>query len=102
MALITCVDCHKHISDAAKSCPHCGRPINALTIEATAKKWKIFEVIGFGLGSSGIALSLFFILRYGLNNVTSSFYLLWMGCFLFLAGIIVGIAGQVGAWWENR
>jgi predicted amidophosphoribosyltransferase len=27
MALIICPDCAKHISDAAISCPHCGRPM---------------------------------------------------------------------------
>lgn len=26
MALITCRDCHREISDAALACPHCGRP----------------------------------------------------------------------------
>ncbi|HPQ69085.1 MAG TPA: zinc ribbon domain-containing protein [bacterium] len=28
MALITCPDCGKEISDAAPACPHCGRPKN--------------------------------------------------------------------------
>jgi predicted amidophosphoribosyltransferase len=27
MALITCPDCRKEISDLAPSCPNCGRPI---------------------------------------------------------------------------
>lgn len=27
MALITCPDCGKSVSDVAPTCPHCGRPI---------------------------------------------------------------------------
>lgn len=27
MALITCPDCEKEISDQAAACPHCGRPV---------------------------------------------------------------------------
>ena len=30
MALITCPDCGKNISDAAKSCIHCGRPMDVI------------------------------------------------------------------------
>jgi len=29
MALVTCPDCEKQISDAAPACPNCGRPMNA-------------------------------------------------------------------------
>lgn len=28
MALITCLECGKEVSDKAASCPHCGVPIN--------------------------------------------------------------------------
>lgn len=35
MALINCPECNKEISDKAKSCPHCGCPIN------TNSKYKI-------------------------------------------------------------
>lgn len=31
MALITCPDCEKQISDAAATCIHCGRPVTAAT-----------------------------------------------------------------------
>ncbi len=27
MALINCPECHKSVSDQARSCPNCGRPI---------------------------------------------------------------------------
>jgi len=30
MALITCLDCEKQISDAAATCIHCGRPVTAV------------------------------------------------------------------------
>lgn len=29
MALVTCPDCSKQISDAAQACPDCGRPMKA-------------------------------------------------------------------------
>ena len=31
MALITCKECGKQVSDQAASCPHCGAPIKAAT-----------------------------------------------------------------------
>ncbi len=36
MALITCADCKSEISDAAPSCPKCGRPTRALSASSTA------------------------------------------------------------------
>ncbi|MBP5391236.1 MAG: zinc-ribbon domain-containing protein [Bacteroidales bacterium] len=31
MALITCKECGKQVSDQAASCPHCGAPVKAAT-----------------------------------------------------------------------
>ncbi|MBR5074164.1 MAG: zinc ribbon domain-containing protein [Bacteroidales bacterium] len=31
MALITCKECEKQVSDQAASCPHCGAPVKAAT-----------------------------------------------------------------------
>lgn len=54
MALVTCSDCGKQVSDAAAACPQCGRPIRAVsvqadspvTIEATSKQFKGLMALG--------------------------------------------------------
>lgn len=33
MALIKCPECGKKVSDMAKACPKCGRPLNAVNNE---------------------------------------------------------------------
>lgn len=35
MALVTCPDCSKQVSDAAPACPGCGRPMAAATVQTT-------------------------------------------------------------------
>lgn len=51
MALIACTECQKQISDAAKTCPHCGKPTTANTTKSTGNwKWVgIFVLIMMGL-----------------------------------------------------
>ena len=38
MALINCVECGKEISDQARSCPNCGRPIFKEVVKTMEKK----------------------------------------------------------------
>jgi hypothetical protein len=81
MPLIECPDCKKQVSDAAPTCPGCGRPMPppavslpfgaagtgvmppggpkpVQTVELTSKKWKI-QQLGAGVGFIlGIVLSL--------------------------------------------
>jgi len=47
MALITCTECRKELSDQAATCPHCGAPTNVRpqTIEKTSKKYKGEQLI---------------------------------------------------------
>jgi hypothetical protein len=44
MSLIKCSECQKEISSLAKTCPACGNPIEAVTVEKTSKKWKKMEL----------------------------------------------------------
>lgn len=60
MALTTCRDCGKQVSDLAPTCPACGAPIATATartsvvaIERTAKRFKVqslLSMIGTGIG----------------------------------------------------
>lgn len=38
MALITCPECGKEISDCAAACPHCGKPMNSYYMEMPKQK----------------------------------------------------------------
>ena len=38
MALVTCPDCEQKVSDAAKSCIHCGAPLKASSTRLTIKR----------------------------------------------------------------
>jgi len=44
MALRTCPECHRDVSEYAEACPHCAYPIasppGVRTVEQTAKVWK--------------------------------------------------------------
>lgn len=56
MPLITCPDCSKEISDAAPTCPHCGRPNKSIgSIQTTAKS-------GSGCGAIAVFLIVSFII----------------------------------------
>lgn len=55
MALITCPDCHKQVSENAEHCPHCGLPVTAELVAAHRQKieeakkqepWYAFGVLG--------------------------------------------------------
>jgi hypothetical protein len=64
MAMMNCTECAHAVSDRAAACPQCGCPIAAptpaptqtLTIEATAKKWKLMNVQARGCAALGIVI----------------------------------------------
>lgn len=56
MPLIICPDCQNQISDQARSCPHCGRPIVLVTpAQAEAAK----TVAGLASGCTGLTSGCF-------------------------------------------
>lgn len=62
MALITCPDCNKEISDSAENCPNCGRPMStsikcpnckSADVEKNSTKSKVGSALMFGVFSLG-------------------------------------------------
>ena len=93
MALIKCPSCGKEISDQAKSCPQCGHPISAVTVELTSKKWKKYKLNAIG----AFCIGLFLVI---LGPSTSPAFSV-IGGLLLVTGVILGIIGRFGAWWNN-
>lgn len=73
MALISCAECGKEVSDKASSCPNCGAPISdnnsvVLNSETSAKTTRAgtkYELIGFILMLVGM---LALLITFGTNN----------------------------------
>ena len=80
MALVSCSECKKDVSDKAKSCPKCGAPINNAQsrskVTRAGGKW---EAIGFIVIVVGLILEI--------SGQTS-------GWLLMLAGLVVFIIGR--------
>lgn len=103
MALITCPDCQKQISDQAPTCPNCGRPIAAThanekkvqTIEATGKYWKGMQLFG------GMSICIGIISCVRLFSYPETASPIVPVAFLIL-GVLLLIFGKFGAWWEHE
>lgn len=104
MALVSCSECHKEVSDRASACPHCGNPMNApvatptaietrpgdaVTIEATAKTYKILEAVGAGIFLLGL-VSCTYVRELSAGPVL-----------LIFTGSAIYIAASIGAWWHH-
>lgn len=59
MALITCPECHKRISETAVTCPSCGF---ALSADVVAKQKAKEQAAGCVVGLFGLGVVLFFVL----------------------------------------
>lgn len=97
MALITCPECGREVSDRATSCPACAFPLGAAslpvpaqvqTIEATGKTYKMLQLGG------GV------LLIVGLIAFVSAEDKSLAGIVLF-ASIVCYVWGRVGAWWHH-
>ena len=95
MAIIKCLECTNDVSDKASACPKCGAPLSAtpspqrsvVTTEQTGKKYKAIQTVGvLMICASTVAC-------VGHNIAATSF--------LGGVGMIVWIAGRVGAWWDH-
>lgn len=95
MALVTCVDCSREISDKVASCPHCGAPSAAtpppIPQARNDKRWKGLQLAGFALMAVGIVL----VVDGGRVGPPL------IGTPTLLLGAIVYAAGRIGAWWKH-
>jgi len=97
MALITCGDCGKDVSDKAPACPHCGAPLSraieaggqpVLTTQQTAKKYKGAQLVGCAMLVAGLVV--------GCSSAQST-----GGGLLGAAGLLVYLGARLLAWWEH-
>lgn len=91
MALITCPDCVKKISDQAPACPYCGRPTDIKTIKKnnnvrTVKKSNISKVLAVLI----ILVSVVGMIASAVSNGGGAFWPL-----VFLGGIAWFIAIRI-------
>lgn len=84
--LIACPDCGAKVSDRAPTCVQCGRPIAALTIEATGKLWKAVQLVG--------ALIV-------LASFPACLLMPAASVLVFLVGTLIFAGGRVSAWWYH-
>lgn len=87
MALIKCPECKKQVSDMSPSCPSCGHPIKAITIEKTGKKWKGLKLLSVGL------IFLGFVAAFNNEPV--------VGAIMLVIGFIMFPIAFIGAWWHH-
>ena len=107
MPLITCPDCQAQVSDAAPSCPRCGRPRTVSerpqVIEATGKSWKLPMVIGALMTAAGCFVAMIGGAIAGDSPKPSGGAIVaaLLGSLAFLGGLAVFITARVGAWWHH-
>lgn len=92
MALVKCPDCGREVSDAAPTCPECGKPLKAQTIERTGKKWKSVIVVGALAAIIGTI-----VLVAGVTDESAA--AIAAGVIVLLTGITMTLVGRIGAWW---
>ena len=92
MALVACPDCSQQVSDAAPSCPHCGRPIAAIEVQQTAKKYKAWMAASFIVSILSFAATGFLFL---MDKP------IWPTFALAIASLVAYLGAITGAWWRN-
>lgn len=93
MALISCPECGKEVSDKAKTCPHCGYSLTEVEPMEVVPKVRVTElsepksnfILGFILVSAGIAM------MFGW-----AFFGLIFGVLPFFCGVIAFVPKQTG------
>lgn len=102
IGLVACPDCSKQVSAQAAACPACGRPMKAIAVELTGKKWKLLSLISgvsffLGVGSCGAAP------LFGDGKAPKvAIALFAIGVVGTVGGFLGAVAAQVGAWWYHK
>ena len=108
MALITCSECKKEVSQNAAVCPHCGNPIQGINqatekspvlIEQTSKKWKKVKLIAVLMLIVGLFI---WFVGFGSNKGSGTSVSESFGILIAIIGFIVLLVGKFGAWWGHR
>ena len=89
MALITCPECKKQVSDKAAACPSCGAPIRPVTdkparVERTGARWE-------GWGTAMILVGVVSSCA-GASNASGT--AMSIGSLLLIVGFVVFIVGR--------
>ena len=87
MALVKCPECGKEVSEGAPSCPKCGCPIKAVTIEKTGKKWK------------GLILISILMFIFGISLFAAGEESAVLGGILVASAPVLFIIALIGRWW---
>lgn len=95
MALTTCPECGKELSDQADECPHCGFAIRRLRVEATVKRYKRHHAVWLVLFVVGAILTI--------RGISNHFEPLEMtfGFLLGTASFLAILFSAIGAWWKH-
>jgi ribosomal protein L37E len=95
MALTTCPECGKEISDQADLCPHCGYAVRRIRVEATVKRYKRHMLVWFlFLFSGGI------IFVRGVSNHIDALQMS-LGFLLGFVGFLGMIVSAAVGWWKH-
>ncbi|PQJ12636.1 hypothetical protein CJD36_002520 [Flavipsychrobacter stenotrophus] len=96
MALISCSECGRQISNQAKVCPNCGVPIrlSQVTIEKTSKEVKKMQVMGW------VVLMIFVIIGLVAINQNNT-VLMGVGSFGIFSVLIYIFYTQIKKWWQH-
>ncbi len=104
MALVSCPECNKEISNLAAACPHCGYPIEksptipspnkVTTVELTGKKWKRQQLTAALM----IIFGVIFVMIAGSSGTR---WLIIFSSLLIFFGFILFISSKISAWWHH-
>jgi hypothetical protein len=101
MALVSCGECGREVSDKAAACVGCGAPIGAapvrtavsgkVEVEATSRRYKNQMIAAVLMLLSGCAL----LIASGSTDAS-----VW-GALIALAGLLLWLKARFGAWYYN-
>ena len=108
MALITCPECTREISDQAATCPGCGvsiagqasaggnnsAPKRPVTIEETGKKYKKQMLLSAAVMCAGVVLAVGSASTPGVGVPAGPVFLIFLGLMWF-------IGARIAAWWNH-
>jgi uncharacterized membrane protein YvbJ len=105
MALISCPECNRDVSDSAPTCPNCGVPIasaretkaagtSLTTIQETSKKLKLHMISAVAVILIGVLFSIIDIDRGGKNSSIS--------VILIIGGLGLYFITRFRIWWHHK